>query len=155
MTITQQIENFINNAPKYGVTTTEVKIIAPVLENFALELKHLEYYILQTLDQRWLMTTLSKRTAPDLQKNVVYAFPTPQDAINFLEGKNAGVLPKKILIIDILAQLLAIPTVNSLIFFENPGNLNNGTEVSREKLRQTITHYLQQYNSRNIHNNIA
>lgn len=155
MNLDKQISNFINNAPKYGITKQEVALVAPVLKNFALELKHLQYYILQSSEQHWLITTLSKRNAPDLQKNVVYAFPSHRDAVIFPTLQNTPFIPKKLLIIDILSQLLAISAIDSIVFFEVSGNFNTGTEVSRQNLLNTINRYLQQYNSPQIPPDLA
>jgi hypothetical protein len=54
--------------------------IAPAIKVIAERLQHLEYYVLQTLDQGWVMTTLSNRQQPNTRKNIIYAYPTLADA---------------------------------------------------------------------------
>jgi hypothetical protein len=76
----QQIQQLIQEAPNDGVTGPTVEAITPVLLAIAGRLKHRQYYILQTLNQSWVMTTLSSRREPITRKNVLYGFPTLQDA---------------------------------------------------------------------------
>src|SRR4028118_787633 len=83
MDLAQQIQALINNAPQDGTTPKAIEAIAPVLTLLASQLRHLEYYILQTLDQGWVVTTLSNRTQPEVEKNVIYAFPSLKDAADF------------------------------------------------------------------------
>ena len=44
----------------------------------------------------------------------------------------------------ILFQMVALKTLDSLVFFATPGNLNNGTEVGRAVFEETMQLYFQQ-----------
>lgn len=139
MTLDQQIQVLINQAPQYGVTQAEVGAIAPVLKALAQQLQHLQYYIPQTAEHGWLMTTLTHRTQPDLSKNVVYAFPSLKAvSASTHVPKDAGLMALPIPTTHILFQMLAIKPLDSIIFFETSSNLQSGTEISRKNLQDSI-----------------
>jgi hypothetical protein len=144
MDIDQQIQALIDAAPQDGTTPGVVKAIAPALLSLTSQLKHPQYYILQTPDQRWVMTTLSHRLQPDREKRVVYAFPTLEDAsTGSYASNNSQVTAVIVAVTHILFQMVAMQSIDSTIFFETPGDLTNGTEVSRENLDHLIRLYLQ------------
>lgn len=143
MNLDKQIQYLINNAPQDG-TPEVMAAIAPILKQLATQLRHSEYFISQTPDQGWVMTTLSNRAQPDVEKNVVYAFPTLTDAKNF-QTMTPQLIARKIPVTHILFQLVAMNTVDSLVFFETSGNLTSGTEVRRADLQNLIQAQLQQY----------
>jgi hypothetical protein len=141
----KQIQLLINNAPQDGVTPRVVAAIAPVLKLLAGQLRHSQYYILQSLDQSWVLTTLSNRTNPDVEKRVIYAFPTLQD----ISGVSAAELDPQVIAVPvpvthILFQLVALETVDSIVFLETPGDLTTGIEVRREDLQNLIQVQLKQ-----------
>jgi hypothetical protein len=141
----QQIQMLIEQAPQYGANHTDVQTIAPALLTIASRLKHPQYFILQTLEHNWLMTTLTHRTQPNLSKNVVYAFSTLKDAAASPQAPNdPQVVALPTPIIQILFQMLAMKPVDSIVFFETPGNLHSGTEISRQNLQDGIRLYVQQ-----------
>lgn len=143
MDLDQQIQALINNAPQDGNTPQVVEAITPALKLLAQQLQHLQYYILQTREQNWVLTTLSHRTQPELEKRVIYAFPTLKDASSSVVEDN--IMATHIPVIHILFQMVAIEPLDSLIFFETPGNLTTATEVKREDIQKLIGVYLQQY----------
>lgn len=143
MDLAQQIQALINNAPQDGTTPKAVEAIAPVLTLLANQLRHLEYHILQTLDQGWVLTTLSNRAQPEIEKNVIYAFPTLKDAADFQSVSDPQIITTTVPVTHILFQMLAIDTVNSTVFFDTPGNLTAGTEVRRDDLQHLIQAQLQ------------
>lgn len=143
MDLDQQIQTLIKNAPQDGNTPQVVEAITPALKLLAQQLQHLQYYILQTREQNWVLTTLSHRTQPELEKRVIYAFPTLKDASSSVVEDN--IMATHIPVIHILFQMVAIEPLDSLIFFETPGNLTTATEVKREDVQKLIGVYLQQY----------
>lgn len=158
MNIDQQIQQLIDQAPTDGSTPLLMEAIAPVLKSIASRLKHSQYYIIQTPDDNWVLTTLSNRAEPKLQKNVIYAFPTQQDAANTAYARQdprAMALPHPV--IHILFQMVAMETVDSLVFFETPGNIDAGTEVGRADVQKLIFSYMQllKGNSHNIPDDLA
>jgi hypothetical protein len=144
MDLEQQIQVLIDNAPQDGTTPKAIEAIAPVLTLLANQLRHTDYYILQTLDQGWVLTTLSNRAQPELEKNVIYAFPTLKDAADFQSVSDPQIMAAALPVTHILFQMLAIDTVNSIVFFDTPGNLATGIEVSRDDLQHLIQTHLQQ-----------
>jgi hypothetical protein len=144
MNLDQQIQVLIDNAPQDGTTPKIIEAIAPVLKLLASQLQHLEYHILQTLDEGWVLTTLSNRAQPEVQKNVIYAFATLKDAADFQSVSDPQILAMPVPITHILFQMLALDAVTSIVFFDTPGNLTSGTEVRRDDLQNLISTQLQQ-----------
>jgi len=142
----KQIQLLIKNAPKDGITPKLVATIAPVLRVTAGNLRHPRYYILQTSEGSWVSTTLCNRFNPELEKQVIYAFSTLNDAIRSSHiGINPHVVAKPTPVIDILFQLLAITPVDSIVFMETPGTNTNAVEVKRADLESMIQQTLQQH----------
>ena len=142
----QQITALIQNAPADGKTPDIVKAIAPGLKMIAQQLQHLHYYIQQTSDQRWVLTTLSNINQPHLEKRVIYAYPGLEDVSAQSSASQTPVTQAAMLpVISILFQMVAIPSLDSIIFFETPGQIESGTEVKKEEIQTLIRSYLQQY----------
>lgn len=145
MKLDRQIQLLIDNAPQDGHTPQAIKAIAPVLKLLAEQLQHSQYYIVQTLDQEWVLTTLSNRANPKQEKRVIYAFSTLEDVTadpNSLKDPQVIAIP--VPVTHILFQMLAMNTVDSTVFFDTPGNLSSGTELLREYLQNLIQSQLQQ-----------
>lgn len=147
MDLEQQIQALIKNAPQDGTTPNLVRAIAPVLILLASQLRHPEYYLLQTLEREWVLTTLSNRAQPDVEKNVIYAFATLKDAADFQSVSDPQIIAMPLPITHILFQMLALDNVNSVVFFDTPGNLATGTEVRRDDLQHLVQTQLRQLQS--------
>ncbi|MGD1805700.1 hypothetical protein ACP6PL_09720 [Dapis sp. BLCC M126] len=143
MDLDQQIQTLIKNAPQDGNTPQIVEAITPALKLLAEQLQHLQYYILQTYTQNWVLTTLGHRSQSELEKRVIYAFPTLKDASSSISEDNVVATPMPV--IHILFQMIAIQPLDSLVFFEKPGDLTKATEVKREDVQKLISVYLRQY----------
>lgn len=149
MNLNQQIQLLIDNAPGDGRTAKMVQAIAPALKQVAQQLQHSQYFILQSLNQDWVLTVLSNRGKPNLEKRALYAFPTGEDAKMAPSSMQVGqAIALPIPVIHILFQTLAMDAVDSIVFFEKPGNLTVATEVRREDLQYLIQVHLQQTQSR-------
>ncbi len=144
MNLDEQLQDLIQHAPQDGVTPDAVGAIAPALRFIAEQLRHADYYILQTLEEGWMMTTLSNRDQPDTQKNVIYAYSALKDATSDPSAKDPQVVALPTPVTHILFQMVAMSHIDSLIFFEEPGNFNIATEVSRENLYAILQLHLQQ-----------
>ena len=75
MDLDAQITDLVQGAPGNGLPAGTVEAIAPTLKAIAGQLKHDQYYILQTLEQGWVLTTLSSREQPDVRKKCCLRFP--------------------------------------------------------------------------------
>ena len=145
MDLQAQIQLLIDNAPKDGTTPEIVIAIAPVLSAIASSLRYTQYYILRHLESGWVMTTLSNRTNPELEKCVIYAFPTIHDVPpSSSAGLDPQVIPVPMPVTHILFQLLAIEPVDSIVFFETSSTTNNAVEVQRSELQRLVQEQLQQ-----------
>lgn len=149
MDINQQIQMLVQQAPQYGASSREVEAIAPALITVADRLKHPEYYVLQTLEQNWVMTVLNHPTESEVTKNVLSVFPTLEDAKTNASGfENAQLIAVPIPVIHILFQMLAMEPLDSIIFFEQPRDFNTGTEVTRASLLELVQLSLQTVQAR-------
>jgi len=146
-----QIQLLIDNAPQDGVTPQLVANIAPVLRAIAQNLQHSQYYILQNLQERWVLTTLKHKANAALkgtteEKRVVYAFPRLQDvSLVSSIGVSPQAVAKPMPVIHILFQLVALEPVDSIVFFETPGTTSNAMEVERTDLQKMIEQKLQEH----------
>lgn len=156
MNIDEQIRVLINDAPHYGAASADVTLIAPVLRAIAERLQHSQYYVLQNLEQQWLMLTIADQNQPGVTKTVVYAFPSLETAkanTNTLTDLQLVALP--IPAVHLLFQMLAMKPVDSIVFFETSANLQSGIELSRQNLQILIEQHLQSQRSANIPPDIA
>ncbi|XZO00651.1 MAG: hypothetical protein ACM65L_19330 [Microcoleus sp.] len=147
MDLDLQIRSLIDKAPPDGSTPQILEAISPALRLLAQQLEHLEYFILQNFDRSWAMTVLSNLKQPGREKRVIYAWSSLKDASQAQATAGDRVLPVSIPVTHILFQMLALEGLDSIVFFETPGHLEVGTQVSREQVQNLINVYLQQYRS--------
>lgn len=144
MDLEAQIQLLIDNAPQDGVTPQLITAIASVLRAIAQTLRHQQYYILQNLENQWIMTTLSNRTNSQMEKHVVYAFPSLQDATSNTDvGSDPQVIAAPVPVTHLLFQLVALEPVDSIVFFETSGTTANAVEIPRHQLQSQIQKILQ------------
>ncbi len=143
MNLKAQIQLLIDNAPQDGVTPQLIAKISPVFKEIAQQLRHSQYYILQDLAQSWILTTLSHGDRPEVEKHVIYAFPTLQDARSQSDaGFDPQVMAIPIPVTHILFQLTALQPVDSIVFFETSGDVSSGIEIERKYLKNLIAKQL-------------
>ena len=144
MNLDSQIQELIDNAPQDGTTPVLMKAIAPVIRLMAEKLKHPEYYVPRTVDGNWLMVTLKKRNKPSAEKHIISAYCTLNDAeVGSQIMSNPTIDPLPIPVTHILFHMLAMNTVDSIIFFETPDNLQDGVEIFRNTLQENIKTHIQ------------
>ncbi|MEA5421072.1 hypothetical protein VB712_17740 [Spirulina sp. CCNP1310] len=145
MDIEAQLQQLLHHAPQDGKTPQLLeRAVIPVLRAYGAKMQHRDYYIMQNAQQRWVLTTLSNRATPQLEKKVVYGFSSPQDAVTFSGRGNPDLRPVALPIMQILFQLFAMKPVDSLVFFEQPGELSQGKEVKRQELEALVQQQLRQ-----------
>ncbi|ASC72970.1 hypothetical protein XM38_039310 [Halomicronema hongdechloris C2206] len=156
MDLDQQLQTLIDEAPDDGMTADAVRAIAPTLKAIAMQLKHGQYYILQTLDQNWVMTALSNRNQPENRKNIVYAYCTLQDVASGPHSvKDPQVMALPLPVTHILFQMLALKPIDSIIFFDTPGNVRKGIEVRRQDVQSLLQTQLQHPSSGQVPSDMA
>ncbi|AFY42188.1 hypothetical protein [Nostoc sp. PCC 7107] len=144
MDLETQIQLLIDNAPRDGISPHLIAAIVPAFRAIAQQLRHSQYYILQK-EGSWVLTTLSHRADPSLEKQVIYAFSTIQDvSLISSAGRDPQVVATPIAVTHILFQLIALAPVDSIVFLETPGTLNHAFEVQRSQLEKTIQKHLKQ-----------
>lgn len=142
MDIDQQLQLLLEEAPQYGISPDQMQMIAAVLKALASRLQHSQYYILQNLDQNWVMTTLKHRTDTQRTKNVVYAYPSLEAVKASVATSDLQIVALPLPVTQILFQLLAMEPIDSIIFYETPNPDQSGIEISRPMLRSAIEQYL-------------
>ena len=145
MDLDQQIQALIEKAPRDGSTPQILQAIAPALVLIAQQLQHLEYSILQAVDQSWAIVVLSNLKQPGREKRVIYAWTSLQDASQAAAAAGDRLRPVLLPVTHILFQMIALEGLDSIVFFESPGNQEVGTEIPREQVQNLINVYLQQY----------
>jgi hypothetical protein len=143
MSLQEQIQALVDEAPQDGKTPQAMQAIGPVLAQVAHPLSHLEYYILQNLRQNWQLTTLRHQSQPDLEKTVVYAYANLKDATHSCSDPNLIAVPKPVILL--LFQLLAMKPVDSLIFLDYPQGQGSGYEVQRQAMQHLVQDSLRQF----------
>lgn len=146
MDLDQQLEQLIAEAPKdRGMPKVMEHAIAPILKVIAQQLQHHDYYILQNTEENWQVTTLRHRQDQTLTKRVIYGFPSLEDAQTFAQhNDDPELMALPVPVTHILFELLGFDQVDSLIFFDHAGNYDNGVEIPKEKLEQSIREKLKQ-----------
>ena len=153
MKLEQQLQEIVNEAPEHGVPSEVVeKAIAPILMSCADQLQKLEYFVLQNLSGEWILTTLVNPSL-NQEKRVIYAFVSVQDAAKFQGKEDLDIVAVPITVIQLLFRLFSLQQVDSLIFLENSANLNQGQEIQREPLANSIMSQIKQLKQNN--SNIA
>ncbi|WP_036481791.1 hypothetical protein [Myxosarcina sp. GI1] len=143
MDLENQLKILIDEAPQYGISPIIIqKAIAPVLQLFAEQLQHSEYYILQNLEENWVLTTIANSDRQ--QKKVIYAFTSVRDAATFQANADPSIIAAAIPVTHLLFRLFSLEQVDSIFFLNDSHNLNTGIEVRRDRLFQLIQQQLQQ-----------
>ncbi|MEM9977710.1 MAG: hypothetical protein AAF808_08760 [Cyanobacteria bacterium P01_D01_bin.2] len=141
MDIEQQIQTLIDDAPD-ETTGQAISLVAPLLKEIAGQLPKENYYIVQSLGQGWVMTTLRGRQDPKATKTVVYAYPSLATAAVGQEN-NPQMMALPHPSTHLLFQLLSLKQVDSIIFMQEKGK-GQGVEVSRTMLEQVLRQQLKQ-----------
>ncbi|MFM6196609.1 MAG: hypothetical protein ACKPEN_19015 [Planktothrix sp.] len=149
MNLDQQIEILINNAPQDGTTPQVVKAIAPGLKLLAQQLQHPGYYILQTLDQSWVVQPFINVDQPHIKKRVIYAFSNLEDALSYGNADSKSqIVAVPLPVTHILFQMVVLEMPDSLCFFETPNNFQSATEIKRSEIQELVQVYLKDYQQR-------
>ncbi|NEQ32624.1 MAG: hypothetical protein F6K04_16740, partial [Leptolyngbya sp. SIO4C5] len=88
---------------------------------------------------------VANRNQAEVRKNVIYAYPTLQDvALGPQSVKDPQVMGLPVPVTHILFRMLSLRSVDSVIFFENPGSLRRAVEVRRQDIQTILQTQLQQ-----------
>jgi hypothetical protein len=138
MNLAEQVQSLIDSAPDLE-SQMSVAAIAPVLQQAAQKLPSLAYYVRQSQRGEWMLVTLQNRQQPKLEIRVVYAFTRVEDIAKFGDGKPSNDIAVEIPAIHLLFEMLAMPTIDRVIFLNNSSNLNSGQEITRKSLEESIS----------------
>jgi hypothetical protein len=143
MNLDEQVQKLIDGAPDLE-SRMSVMAIAPILQQAAATLPQTTYYICQSPQGEWVITTLSSKRKPNLDVRVIYAFVRVEDVQEFDNGSLANSLAIEVPVIQLLFYLLAFPEIDRLVFLNNSQNLDIGKEISRQSLEDSIAKQLNQ-----------
>ncbi|MCS6812228.1 MAG: hypothetical protein NZ772_01450 [Cyanobacteria bacterium] len=156
MNLEQQQQDLIAQAATYGVPTEAMRTIVATLTKAADQFRHQLYYIPQSLDNEWVVTTLSHRERPTQEKQVVYAFADLNDVtVKALGSDDLQLVARPMPLLHILFQMFALPTIDSVIFMDTPGNIATGIEVPRADIQSLIQQCLRQWQAKQVPSDIA
>lgn len=135
MTLTQQIQNLVETAPVD--LQISIAALAPALEQAAIELKYLQYFVGVSATGQWIATTLQNRQSQQEIK-VIYCFAKVADLqVFYEEAISSAELP----VIDLLFQLTALDDIDRLVFFDS-ADASQGRNVSKLDLQRSIERQL-------------
>jgi endo-1,4-beta-mannosidase len=135
MTLTQQIHNLVETAP--ADLQISIAALAPALEQAAIELKYLQYFVGVSATGQWIATTLQNRQSQQEIK-VIYCFAQVADLqVFYEEAVSSAELP----VIDLLFQLTALDDIDRLVFFDS-ADASRGRNVSKLDLQRSIEQQL-------------
>jgi hypothetical protein len=143
MNLDQQIQSLIDGAPDVE-SRISVMAIAPILQQVAATLPHLEYYICQSPQGEWVIATLRHRQQPNLEIQVIYAFTRIQDISVVDRAASSLGVAVKMPIVQVLFDLLAFAEIDRVIFLNDSQHLDRGQEISRQDLERSIVQAIQQ-----------
>lgn len=154
--LNQQVKLLIEQAPNYGVSSQSMAAIAPVFQQLATQLKHQQYYIPQSMDHQWVVTTLSNRQQPDRTQQVIYAFADLNDVtVSTWTPENQQLVALAVPVIDILFQMMAFKAIDSVVFLDTPGDVQMGTEILSSEVQALVRQHILQLRSRSMPPDIA
>ena len=146
MDLEAQLQALIEGAPQdEGMPAVMANAIVPVLRAIAEQLQQREYYILQTVDERWMLTALRDPEQSDRDRQAIYAFATHQDAARFQGSADPQAMAAPVPVAHVLFQLFAMEEADSAIFLDAPENLSDGIELPRSQLQALVEQQLEQY----------
>ncbi|MBL1210432.1 hypothetical protein [Geminocystis sp. GBBB08] len=158
MDLDEQLRNLINEAPEHGVPAIIMEHgVIPVISAYAHQLDYSQYYLRQTPEENLVLTILASDQHPEVEKKVIYAFPTIEDAANFPDRKlnDADIVAQIVPVSQILFQMFTMKEVDSIIFVEKPENYQQSKEIYCNKLQTAIQQNLTILINSNSSNNIA
>lgn len=120
------------------------KAIIPVMVACAKRVKRGHFFVWESPEQEWIVTTLSHRLDPSLEKRVIYAFTSTQDAKKHEDFDDPRLGVVEVPIVLIFTKLLVLKDLDSIIFFPNRGNLKQGVELEKSQFLELIKNRLRQ-----------
>lgn len=131
-----QVSLLIQSTPDQE-TASAVSLITSVLKAIAQKLKHTTYFVIQDLDAGWLITPLSNRDNPELEKTTIYAYCdlTPAN-IDRLKLNDPELECGEYNVIEMLFRLMGMKQVDSIVFFDRATDTQRGMEIVRDDIEE-------------------
>lgn len=149
MNLKSQLRELSKELEENLSTAAIEKAIIPVIVAYAKRVKRGHFFIWESPEQEWIVTTFSYRLDPSLEKRVVYAFTSKQDAKKHEDFNDPALQVAEVPIVLILVKLLVSKDLDSIVFFSHRGNVKQGMEVEKSQLLDVIKNRLRQVESVN------
>jgi hypothetical protein len=153
MDLQAQVQALIEDAPEDEITQEGIQVVAIALAEIAQGLAHTEYYILQSFEGQWQVTTLQHRTQEDLQKTVLYAYGSLTDATKV--GQSGELIAAPVPIVQLLFQFFSFDTVDSFLFIDDAQQPDQIRELRRQDLQALVQTYLKEHIANEPHGSAA
>jgi hypothetical protein len=142
MDIQAQVQTLIDEAPSDAAAQEGIRIVAVILGEVAQTFKHPQYYVLQSFQQQWQVTTLQHH-AQDVQKTVLYAYGHLADATRV--GRSEDLIAVPVPIVQLLFHFFSFNEVESLLVVDEANQLEQIQELKRQDLQTIVENALQQH----------
>lgn len=142
MDIQAQVQTLIDEAPSDAAAQEGIQVVAVILGEVAQTFKHLQYYVLQSFQQQWQITTLQYRDQ-NVQKTVLYAYGHLADATRM--GRSEDLIAVPVPIVQLLFHFFSFNEVESLLVVDEINNPEKIQELKQEDLQTIVENALQQH----------
>lgn len=108
-------------------------VLIPFLVSYAKKTKRNNFYLWENITvKKWVTVKLSHKIQPDLEKFVLYAFPTEKDAKKhpYFEAETMRVIEAPT--IHLLFAMISAEEIDSCIFYLHSNNRPQGLELERK-----------------------
>jgi|688.fasta_scaffold07852_11 hypothetical protein len=144
MNLKSQLQELSKGLQGIMSTVAIKKAIIPVMVSYAKRVKRGHFFVWTSPEQEWIVTTLCHRLDPSLEKRVVYAFTSTQDAKKHEDFDDPGLRVVEVPIVLIFTKLLVSEGLDSIIFFPHRGNVKQGLELEKSQFLELIKDRLRQ-----------
>jgi hypothetical protein len=138
MNLDAQIQSLVDNAPDAESRVSALAVSA-IIKRVAETFPGTEYYIAQSPEGDWLVTTLQHRQNPQEQIQVIYAYANEE-----LVPKTADTIGFKLPIIHLLFEVMAVSQIDRVLFVERSELEETPRSVGREDLERLVAETIQQ-----------
>ncbi|MFM8294802.1 MAG: hypothetical protein ACKN9E_09680 [Microcystaceae cyanobacterium] len=119
------------------------KEIIPLLVRHAKRLKRSLFFVWESsASGQWIIFRLQSITNPAIEKTVLYAFSTEQDAKNHPDFDPSDSLVVQVPVLQLLFESVVFEELDSFVFYPYPKNYKNNIELPRRELIRDIQRLL-------------
>ncbi|MEB3247861.1 MAG: hypothetical protein VKK07_00780 [Merismopediaceae bacterium] len=119
------------------------KEIIPLFVRHAKRLKRSHFFVWESsASGQWIIFRLQSIANPAIEKTVLYAFSTEQDAKNHPDFDPSDSLVVQVPVLQLLFESVVFEGLDSFVFYPYPKNYKHNIELSRQELIRDIQRLL-------------